>query len=438
MSDSIGQGKTTFNYIQQTWVVERLNNSGEELSVIRHKRRWFSAPVALRYALRIRFLLGASTLTADMRAISIAYNWAEHIDEIGNLEDFLTSGQVLSREQLQQLIICLHQHHERIVGEGTQIGIVPVGIVCNQVFNSRLFAVRRYLEWAIEPTNNGGRALLDEDEIEAQKAKLIRLFEKAQLPVGESHRLQPLSIAEVKLIRRAIGPNEFGVFPSNIFAEETRNRNWVMFETALNLGTRKAELLTLKGIHLPADPNDARIFIPRQQDASEDPRIRRRLRGKTNERRVPLMDPALLPVLLRYRDSEPPVGRNYPNITTPYLFVTVNGDPVSSSTADYIIKQIGIYAARLLDEDKTLDEYTRVKLRESMLSLSWHRLRHTWAEQAALSLYRKHGEAAWPILQDWGGWNSRESLEHYIQNARRIISNEAARAYQSSYRGAIS
>lgn len=426
---------TSLNHMPMVWVVERLNINGEELPVIRHAESWLPAPVALRYSLRTRFLLGASTLTAEMRAISIAYNWAENVEGIGNLEDFLTSGRVLSREQLQQLITFLRQHHNRIADGWSNVNIVPTGIVSNQVFNSRLFSIRQFLEWAIEPTNNGGRALLDEEARELQIAKIIRLFEKALLPVGVSHRREPLSISEVLLIRRAIGPDVSGIFPADVFDDKTRFRNWVMFETALNLGTRKSELLTLKVTHLPVDLNDARIFVPRQQDAGEDPRTRRPLRGKTNERFVPLMDPAFLPVLLRYRDAEPPVGRNRPSIITPYLFITENGDPVSSSTADYIIQHIGLYAARLLDEDKTIDEYARAQRRKSMLSLTWHRLRHTWAEQAALSLYRRHGVAAWAILKDWGGWNAEKSIERYIQFARRIISEQASREYLSSYGG---
>lgn len=113
------------------------------------------------------------------------------------------------------------------------------------------------------------------------------------------------------------------------------------------------------------------------------------------------MEPNLLPSILGYRDAAPPVGR--------------------------IIKQIGKYAVRLLDEDKTLDEHVRERRKESLLTLSWHRLRHTWAEQATLELYRKHGPGAWAILKEWGGWNSEESMKRYTEYAKRAISERAAR-----------
>jgi hypothetical protein len=238
---------------------------------------------------------------------------------------------------------------------------------------------------------------------------------------------------EIRLIRRAIAPDERGNYQTNVFTKKTRYRNWIMFETALNLGTRKGEMLTLKVTHLPSKKDEKFFRIPRQQDTPEDPRKGRRPRGKTSERRVPLWKPNLLPSILAYRDEAPPSGRNDPKITTPYLFVTIDGQPISISATDHIIKQIGIYAARLVERDTTLNQHERVQLTESLLALSWHRLRHTWAEQVALLLYRRHGELAWAILKEWGGWNSDESMQRYIEYARGAISDEAGRKYLSSY-----
>jgi integrase len=289
------------------------------------------------------------------------------------------------------------------------------------------------LEWAVEPTNHGGHEIFDADKRAEKTSMMIREFEKVTLPVGESPRREPLTSDEVELIRRAIAPDEFGNYPPKVFTEKTRYRNWIMFETALNLGVRKGELLTLKVNHLPANKDEKFFFVPRQQDAPEDPRKRRRLRGKTNERRVPLIDPNLLPSILGYRDVAPPIGRNDPGITTPYLFVTGDGQPISNSAADHIIRQIGKYAARLLDSDGTLDEYTRARRKESLLALTWHRLRHTWAETAETLLRREKVRGAKAILMEWGGWNSEESMRRYTENTRYEISEEAARAYLNSY-----
>lgn len=418
------------------WVVERLDIDGEELPVIRHKESWLPAPIALRYALRTRFRLGPASLTNDLRAIAILYNWAEATEGVGDFEDFLTSGQLLGRDQLLTFLPFLQSRRYYDLDEFEEnsldyLTLPPV--VSNQTFNARLFAVAQFLEWGVEPANHGGAARFDEDEREIQTAKMMRLFKKAKLPVGDSPRREPLTIEEILLIRKAIAPDKFGNFPPGAFTEATRYRNWIMFESALNLGGRKGELLTMKDIHLPANNDEKFFLIPRQQDAPEDPRKRRRLRGKTSERRVPLMDPNLLPSILGYRDAAPPPGRNAPWITTPYLFVTVDGQPISSTAADHIIKQIGKYAAELLDQDTMLDEHVRTRMKESLLALSWHRLRHTWAELAALSLYRKRGEGAWAILKEWGGWNSEESMQRYIENAKRLISDHAAREYLSSF-----
>jgi hypothetical protein len=419
------------------WVVERLDIDGEEFPVIRHKESWLPAPIALRYVIRTRFRLGPASLINDLRAIAILYNWAEATQGIGDFEDFLTSGQLLDRDQLLTFLPFLQSRHYYDLDELDKnspgyLTLPPV--VSNQTFNARLIAVSQFLEWAVEPANHGGAARFDEDEREIQTAKMMRLFKKAKLPVGDSPRREPLTIEEIQLIRKAIAPNKFGNFPPGVFTDATRYRNWIMFESALNLGGRKGELLTIKDIHLPANNNEKFFLIPRQQDAPEDPRKRRRLRGKTSERRVPLMDPNLLPSILGYRDAAPPLGRNAPWITTPYLFVTVEGLPISSTAADHIIKQIGKYAAELLNQDTTLDEHVRTYRKKSLLALSWHRLRHTWAELAALSLYRKHREGAWAILKEWGGWRSEESMRRYIENAKRQISFEAAREYLNSYR----
>lgn len=418
------------------WVVERLDVDGEELPVIRHAETWLPAPIAMSYAIRTRFRLGAASLTNDFRAITILYNWAEATGGVGDFEDFLTSGQVLTRDQLLTFIpyLQLRRYFEtNELNENLPDRVARPPLVCNQTFNTRLFAVRQFLEWTVEPTNHGGDAIYDEDEREEKMSKMIRIFEKEPLPVGTSPRREPLTVDEVKLIRRAIAPDEFGNFPPNVFTEATRYRNWAMFETGLNFGPRKGEILTLKVHHLPATKDEKFLLIPRQQDEPEDPRKRRRLRGKTSERRVPPMNPNILPSILGYRDAPPPLGRNDPRFTTQYLYVTKDGQPVSNSTADHIIKQIGIYAAQLLDRDATFNEHTRAQMKESLLALTWHRLRHTWAEMAALSLYRRYGVRAWAILKEWGGWKSEASMQRYIEYAKGSIANEAGRKYLSSY-----
>ena len=406
--------------LPEVWKVERLNISGEELPVIRHVKSWNLAPLALRYILRTRFLLGLNSLVRDAYAIALAYNWAETVAEIGNLEEFLISGFLPRRDQVLQLADFLRRAHRNST----------TNLVSNQVYNSRLFAVCEYFVWAMEPANHGGTRLLNEDQVEAEITKTQYVFNNLMVSVGKAKRLEPITDREINLIRRAVGPDEFGDFPPGVFTEETRYRNWVMFEKVINFGDRKGELLATKLEHIDRARNEGGVFIPRQQDDESDPR-RRQPRGKTLERFVSPMSKAILPALLCYSDSPPPVGRNNPDFDTPYLFVTEEGNPLSTSAADYIIKQIGRYAARLVHVEAGINEFTREAVRGSLLGLSWHRVRHTWAEQTALGLYGLYDEGAWPILQEWGGWSDEKSMEHYIKYARRKISDQAAREYQA-------
>lgn len=327
---------TNFTALIVSWVVERLDINGEEVPVLRHRQTWMPAPIALRYLLRTRFGLGAASLTYDMRALAVLYNWAEGLEDIGDLENFLTSGRFLSEEQLRQLASCLRYRYKPASISSISEGHV-IGLISNSVYNSRLFAVQLFLEWAYDPANHGGIRSCDQDDIETQVQKMIRILGKGKLDIGISQRYEPLAIEDLKRIRRAIAPDEFGVFPPHIFTERTRFRNWVMFELAYNLGTRISELLTIKLEHLHRGSYPDEIYVPRQQDAPEDPRTRRRPRGKTLERIVPLTDRRFLPVLRKYIEEPPPAGRNNPAFTSPYLFLTQNGRPISKSAAEYII-----------------------------------------------------------------------------------------------------
>jgi hypothetical protein len=418
--------------IPEVWVVERIDAEGEELPVLRHSRTWMLAPLALRYVLRTRFHLGPSSLFTKLRGVCILYNWAESAEGVGDLETFLTSGGALDKGELLRVVTQLRRQHN--VGGATPTRIKErKGIVSNSVFNRRLSGVGEFLEWAMEPGNHGGEDTLDDETLEAQISKTVRVLKDSRLSVSESPRHEPLTPLEIEFIRRAIKPDEFGQFPVGIFSECTRYRNWSMFETALGFGTRKGEMLTLKVIHLQTGTGYPRLLIPRQQDEAEDPRNRRRLRGKTNERFVEASDKAVLSSILKYRDDPPPIGRNSYKIKSAYLFVVKGGRPIASSTADYVIKKIGEYAARLAEADRSLDPLTRQRLADSLRNLSWHRLRHTWAENAAEVLYEKYEEGAWAILKEWGGWNSSKSVEHYIRNARRKIAFKASLNHLSSF-----
>ena len=128
-------------------------------------------------------------------------------------------------------------------------------------------------------------------------------------------------------------------------------------------------------LRLPDDPLDSR---------TREPAV------KTAERIIPASR-ELLHALRAYLTLPPPLGRV--GGKTPYVFVTRSGAPVSIDRADDIITAIG---------------------KTSGIDLSWHRLRHTWAERTAtVCLEQSNGL---DVLMYLGGWTHPRSVKHYIQN----------------------
>jgi integrase len=62
--------------------------------------------------------------------------------------------------------------------------------------------------------------------------------------------------------------------------------------------------------------------------------------------------------------------------------------------------------------------------------LSWHRLRHTWAERMADKLYNEPNGLE--QLAYLGGWTNLHSVDHYIQEAKRQHAMECLRTYQGT------
>jgi hypothetical protein len=216
--------------IPEVWVVERIDAEGEELPVLRHARTWLLAPLALRYVLRTRPHLGPSALFTELRGICILYNWAESAEGVGDLEAFLTSGGALEKGELIRVVTQLRRQHN-VSSSSPSRPKERKGIVSSSVFNRRVSGVGEFLKWAMEPGNHGGEDTLDDETLEAQISKTVRVLEDSRLPVSESPRHEPLIPLEIEFIRRAIAPDEFGHFPVGVFSECTRYRNWSMFET---------------------------------------------------------------------------------------------------------------------------------------------------------------------------------------------------------------
>jgi len=93
-----------------------------------------------------------------------------------------------------------------------------------------------------------------------------------------------------------------------------------------------------------------------------------------------------------YLTAPQPQGRE--SGKSPYVFVTSDGEPVSLDAANDIIQTVS---------------------RLSGVNLSWHTLRHTWAERVADLLADKPNGA--DQLKYLGGWTNSQSPNRYIQNA---------------------
>ena len=168
-----------------------------------------------------------------------------------------------------------------------------------------------------------------------------------------------------------------------------------MFETALELGLRRGELLKLRLDSLPRG-NDSGVRILRFPDDIADSRMIEPS-VKTAERVIPASR-RLLMAFRAYLTAPQPQRRV--SGKSPYVFVTNGGEPVSLDAANDIIQSIS---------------------RLSGVNLSWHSLRHTWAERMADLLADKPNGP--DQLKYLGGWTNSQSPNHYIQNA---IAKQAA------------
>lgn len=140
----------------------------------------------------------------------------------------------------------------------------------------------------------------------------------------------------------------------------------------------------------PDDPHDSRPHEPAV---------------KTAERAIPASR-ALLSAVRAYLTYPPPMGRV--SGKSPYLFVARSGAPLSSDRADDVIVAIGRHSG--------------------VTPLSWHRLRHTWAETMAEVLAEQPN--GMDRLVYLGGWRSPSSASRYIQRAIAKQATESVREYQ--------
>lgn len=379
-------------------VVRLVLESGERLPCLVDSQSWQPKRVAMRWVVRHRrYRVQASTLSMNLRTIGQVYQWAQERMEL-DLDDYLCQGSRLEARQLESLAIYLREANRSKEKE----------VVSANTYNSRLKIAEAFLEWALYPTNRGGADVLGLAELEAERGQLKRVFDSLRMRGTPSRRVAPLSDDEVAAIRAVIEPQEGNgskwSVPVNRYAPKMGLRNWLMIEIALTLGLRRGELLKLRLDCLPRGGGDG-IKVLRYPDDPYDSR-QTEPAVKTAERIIPASR-ALLQAIRVYVTQSPPLGRK--KGVSPYLFVTRTGQPLAIDTAQDIIARIG--------------HWSGVK------PLSWHRLRHTWAEKVAVVLL-DHPNGL-DRLMYLGGWTHPHSPKRYIEDALAQQATQTLREYQA-------
>ena len=389
-------------------VLHLVLDSGERLPCLVDNATWLPTRVATRWAVRYRrHRVQSSTLADNLRILCSMYTWARIVCQL-DLDDYLTAGKLLRSRQIESLVSYLRTTHNSPVSGKKYAQTHSIAQVLKaETYDHHLAIVENFLIWSIDPENRGGVSTLTLDEMYTERMMLEMLIGTLYIGAPSSERIEPLTDDEILAIREAIEPikdsNGQWVCKGSGFATDTRFRNWLMFQVSLELGLRRGELLKLQIDSLPRGQDDW-IVVRRYPDDPLDSRPKEPA-VKTSERIIPA-SAELLSALRTYYNAPPPLGRMRGKSI--YLFVTRNGDPLSLDRADDIIQTIGAISG--------------------VQPLSWHRLRHTWAEKTAKRLSK---EDNWvDQLMYLGGWSHPESVSTYIKQFRQEQGNAALQARQ--------
>jgi integrase len=371
-------------------------STGERLPCLVHKTTWLPVKLATRWAVSYRRQrVQASTLANDLFILGKLYTWAWEIGGY-DLDEYLLQGKLPEARQFESLVAYLRE-------QGQPKGAAEV--ISPNTVNKYLGTIENFLVWSLDYV----QPPLSLEQRQGWAWQLTVICRSLRYRGHPSRRKRPLSETEVAVIRASLSPQKGDTgqwhFPENGFTPANALRNWLMVEIALQLGLRLGELLKLRLDSLPRGGQKA-LLIRRHPDDIHDTR-RHEPAVKTAERGLPVSAP-LLGMIRHYVTGGSPYGRM--GGKSPYLFVTDEGQPLSIGRAQDIIQVIG--------------------RRSGIEHLSWHRLRHTWAEQlAAYLLETPNGRDQLMYL---GGWTNSQSPQRYIQDAVAEQSQATLRAWQEA------
>jgi integrase len=410
---SIGASNSTKRF----QVVETSFDTGERLPMLVDAETWLPARVATRWAVRYRrWHVASNTLAANLRVLKLVYEWAA---EAGiDLDDRLLRVGRLEPRAIESLVAYLRSRRK----------VVDLsGVVDSGTLDRDIAVIHDFFTWAMDPANRGidpsaQATLASLTDIAAARSHLKYLLDSFKTGAPPSRRRSPLAVEDTARIRRLVGPDRARngslhqplVFGKSPWSESTRLRNWLMYAIAEQCGLRVGEILkltledvqalspgapwVLKVVRRPDDPLDARRHPPSV---------------KTSERVIE-QSPEIRVAMRAYLTARPPTGRVAGK--TPYLFVTESGSPLSYMAAYRALRVAGRHAG--------------------IPNLSWHQLRHTWAEALADELLSaaevgaENGSNLQVIekLRYLGGWSSTSSTPfHYIKDALAKAANRFLR-----------
>ncbi len=422
----------TTDYSLYRVVTTRLD-TGEVVPILVESGTWIPARLANRWALLNRRRRSASnTLRKHLFTLKLVYCWAK--SRLFDLDEHLLTEHELNRDDLKGLANELQefrsrQTRERVLSTEEKRSKRHGGDLEKRVAEASvavpidpdLAVVENFLSWVSDPINTGVKpdhpqAAISIQRLNATKATLRATLDMYRVGTLPSRSPEPLGVEELNSIHHAIDPltterrikSISSLFLKTPWTLKTCLRNWLMFCLAQHCGLRIGEILKLTvediaslkpggALHVhvrrrPDDPHDSRTHPPSV---------------KTSERVLELSTEIRWGSRL-YLTQRPPLGRVAGK--SPYLFVTEAGDPLAYLSAYRALQVLGKFVG--------------------ITNLTWHKLRHTWADSLAKELFEINGieEHGIEKLRYLGGWSETSRTPFlYIRNAVREAANNFLR-----------
>lgn len=371
--------------------------------------------LALRWVMRSRRnAVGEKTLADDLRAVALLYAFCEE-KLSSSLDELFADGHRLTAGELEQLIEYLR------TGQGGARGTRALSTTGQLVSN-----IERFLRWLAKPMDRGGTGFVSPSELVLYHEQLKLTFSDLRAFRSRGKRIEPLTADEDIALSELIGPVIRGDgryetplrFPEhNPWHPSTRLRNWIGGRLSRELGLRRGEIGKIRTDDLRNVEGPCIAVRRRPHDPLDTRTSGNRPKVKTVERELPISNVLALAIRQYSHTLLRDGGRR--GARSPYLLVTEEGTPISGSSLDAIWKAVSKKMSR---------------------KISWHVLRHTWAEEVADDLLEQHqgvgdaSEIVLGILREMGGWAPTSNTPFiYIKNALKKRGNAYLRKRNAKF-----